>query len=121
MTSTIALAADEHKDLLQLYRHPCDPEVGRRAHIILLLADGYPWDTIAAVLFTSTSTIARWHQRFQAGGVEALAGRPVGRRPWFSGHWAGVVVRWVTEHSPRDFGFLRSRWTCAIAALLLWS
>jgi hypothetical protein len=31
-----------------------------------------------------------------------------------------VVVRWVTEHSPRDFGFRRSRWTCACAAVLLW-
>jgi putative transposase len=121
MSSTIALTADERKTLLQLYRHPGDPEVGRRAHIILLLADGYPWGAIAAVLFTSTSTIARWHRRFLDGGVEALAGRPVGRRPWISWHWAGVVVRWVTERSPRAFGFLRSRWTCAVAALLLWS
>ena len=121
MSCTIALRPDERKTLLHLYRHPGTPEVGRRAHILLLLAEGYAWDTIAAVLFTSPSTIARWQWRFQQGGIEALAGRPGGRRPWFSCHWVGVVARGVTEHSPRAFGFLRSRWTCAVAAVLLWS
>jgi len=121
MSCTIALRPDERKALLRLYRHPGTPEVGRRAHILLLLAEAYAWGTIAAVLFTSPSTIARWQQRFQEGGIQALAGRPSGRRRWFSWHWAGLVVRWVTERSPRDFGFLRSRWTCAVAAVLLWS
>jgi transposase len=121
MSCTITLAAHERKALLDLYRHATDPQVARRAHILLLLDGGYPWGTIAAVLFTSSSTIARWQQRFHEGGVEALAGRPPGRRPWFSWHWAGLVVRWVSERSPRDFGFLRSRWTCAVAALLLGS
>ena len=121
MSCTIALRPDERKALLRLYRHPGTPEVGRRAHILLLLGEAYAWGTIAAVLFTSPSTIARWQQRFQEGGIQALAGRPSGRRRWFSWHWAGLVVRWVTERSPRDFGFLRSRWTCAVAAVLLWS
>ena len=121
MSCTIALAADERKTLLRLYRHPATPDVGHRAHILLLLADGYTWDTIAAVLFTSPSTIARWQQRFGEGGLAALAGQRPGRRPVFSWHWAGVVARWVTERSPRDFGFLRSRWTCAVAVLLLWT
>jgi transposase len=85
----------------------------------LLLAEGYAWSTIAAVLFTSPSTIARWQQRFQAGGVEALTGRWLGRGSRFAGIWVGLVVGWVTQRSPRDFGFLRSRWTCAVVAWLL--
>jgi transposase len=121
MNSTIALSADERKTLLDLYRRGADPEVARRAHLVLLLADGLPWALITAVLFTSPSTIARWQRRFQQGGVEALAGRPAGRRPRFGWLWADVVVGWVSQRSPRDFGFLRSRWTCAVAALLLWS
>ena len=119
MSCTISLSADERKTLLDLYRHGPEPAVTHRAHLLLLLDDGWPWDTIATVLFTSTSTIARWQQRFQQGGVEALAGRPVGRHPCFSWHWAGVAVRWVSQRSPRDFGFLRSRWTCAAVAWLL--
>src|SRR5262245_2049547 len=119
MNSTIALSADERKALLGLYRRGPDPEAGRRAHILLLLGKGYTWDTIAAVLFTSASTIARWQQRFQAGGIAALAGRQPGRRQWFCWRWAGVVAGWVTQRSPREFGFLRSRWTCAAVAWLL--
>jgi transposase len=104
---------------LHLYRRPTDPEVGRRAHILLLLGAGHPWDFIAAVLFTSPSTIGRWRQRFLEGGLEALVGQPPGRRPWSCGHWASLVVHWVTACSPRDFGLLRSRWTCAAVAWLL--
>src|SRR5437879_3938077 len=107
MSSTIVLTADERKALLDLYRHGADPEVTHRAHIVLLLGDGFPWATVAAVLFTSPSTIARWQRRFQEGGLAALSGQAPGRRPVFSWHGAGVVDRWVTERSPRDFGFLR--------------
>jgi transposase len=89
--------------------------------MLLVLAQGYTWDTIAATLFTSPSPIARWQQRFHEGGIEALAGQRPGRRPRFSWHWADVVVRWFTRHSPRDFGFLRSRWTCVTAVVLLWA
>src|SRR5262249_61739550 len=91
MNSTIALSADERKALLGLYRRGPDPEAGRRAHILLLLGKGYTWDTIAAVPFTSASTIARWQQRFQAGGIAALAGRQPGRRQWFCWRGGGGV------------------------------
>ncbi len=121
MSCTIALRPDERKALLRLYRHPGTPEVGRRAHILLLLAEGYAWDTIADLLFTSPSTIARWQRRFREGGIEALAAQRPGRLPRFSWHWAGVVVGWFTQRSPRDFGFVRSRWTCALAVVLLWA
>ena len=89
MSCTITLRADQRKALVRLYRHGADPLVARRAHILLLLADGWPWDTIMAVLFTSPSTIARWQLRFLEGGIEALAGRPLGRRPSLSWQWAG--------------------------------
>ena len=121
MSCTISLAAHERKALLDLYRHGSDPAVSHRAHLLLLLADGFPWATISAVLFTSPSTIARWQQRYQGAGLEALLGRPPGRRPWFCGRWPRLAVGWVTERSPRDFGFLRSRWTCALVTVLLLS
>jgi transposase len=121
MSCTISLAADERKALLHLYRHATRAELSRRAHILLLLDRGLTWDTIAAALFTSPSTITRWQQRFCEGGIEALAGQRPGRRPGFPWHWAGVVADWFTQRSPRDFGFLRSRWTCALAVVLLWA
>jgi len=31
-----------------------------------------------------------------------------------------VVVRWLLHKTPQDFGFFRTRWSCALLALLLW-
>ena len=80
------------------------------------MAEGYHWAAIALVLFTSTSTIARWQARYQQGGLEALLGPRPAWRPRLGAFWAGVVVRWVAEQTPRSFDWLRSRWTCSIAA-----
>ena len=94
MTS-IRLTADDRNTLLGYYRRDPDPQVHLRAHILLLLADGHAWATIAAVLFTSPDTIARWKGRFQSGGVAAVLGRPRGRRRSAAWAWAAVVVLWV--------------------------
>jgi hypothetical protein len=59
MTSILLPPADR-QDLLGHYRRASDPKVRLRAHILLLLADGYPWATFGAVLFCSLSTISRW-------------------------------------------------------------
>ena len=120
MTTSIASLNRQRKALLYLYRRHPEPEVRHRAHLLLLLADGHTWQTIATVLYTSSSTIARWQQRFDDGGLLALAGQRPGRRPCLWSYWAGVAVRWVTQQTPRAFGFLRSRWTCTLVVVLLW-
>jgi putative transposase len=119
MTS-IVLRPEERNTLLDyLRRHP-DPRLRLRAHLILLLADGYPWAVIAAVLYCSSRTIDRWQRRFHQGRVPALLGLPAGAPPRLAARWAALVVGWVTRQTPRAFGFLRSRWCCATLALLLW-
>jgi transposase len=120
MSCSIALAAEDRNALLDTYRRHTDPAVRLRAHIVLLLAQGYCWLAIAAVLFTSPSTIARWQSRYQHGGLEALLGYRPGPRPTLAWRWLQVVVGWVLEQTPRAFGWLRSRWTCStVAAVLL--
>jgi putative transposase len=118
MTS-IRLAGGDRKDLLDHLRTDPDPQVRTRAHILLLLADGHPWATITAVLFVSHATVARWKQRFQAGGTGALFGRPRGRKRSAIHAWAAVVIAWVLARRPADFGFARSRWSCEAAAVAL--
>lgn len=76
---SIALTRGQRNRLLDLYRKQPSPCVRLRAHIILLLADGYAWALICAVLFCSTATVARWKARFEAGGVEALLAEQRGR------------------------------------------
>lgn len=120
MNASITLTPAERNTLLDYYRAPFyDPELRRRAHIILLLADGYTWDTLVAVLYCSTRTIARWKKRFTHNRLDGLLGHPRGPKPRLLARWAALVVRWVTTQTPRAFGFLRSRWCCAVVALLL--
>jgi len=119
MDGSIVLRGNQRNCLLALYRSDPDPVVRLRAHIILLLADGYAWSLIAAVLFCSSATIARWKERFEQQGVQALRQQNRGRNSMLGSRWIAVVVAWVQQHTPRDFGFLRSRWCCATLVLLL--
>lgn len=120
MKFSIQLTADERNALLDHYRADPDPQVRLRAHIILLLAQGLPWATVAAVLFCSSRTIARWKDRFRHSRVAGLFGRPRGAPARRARGWVAVMVGWVTTKTPRAFGFLRSRWCCEVVALLLW-
>jgi transposase len=120
MKDSISLTAAERNTLLDHLRRAPDPDLRLRAHIILLLADGFTWATIAAVLYCSSRTIARWKGRFEAGRADALLGLRRGAPARLAARWAALAVRWVTQMTPRAFGFLRSRWCCEAVALLLW-
>jgi putative transposase len=120
MSSTIALTSDQRNVLLDIYRSDPDPQLRLRAHILLLLAAGYTWAIITAVLFCSSRTVARWKQRFAQGGLEAVLGKPRGRQPRLGAAWVSVVVNWVSQWTPRAFGLWRSRWCCAAVVFLLW-
>ena len=119
MDGSIQLRAEERKVLLQQVCRSTNPERRLRAHLLLLLADGWAWSVIVGVLYTSTSTINRWRQRFLAGGLAAVLQESRPRRSWWTRWWSALVIRWVTMQTPVDFGFLRSRWTCGTVVLLL--
>ena len=114
MRTSISLSAEERNTLLDYYRCPFhEPELRLRAHIILLLADGYTWALVCAVLYCSSRTVARWKDRFDEGRVPALLGLPPGRARRRAAHRAAQVVGWVTHTPPRVFGFFHRRWSCA--------
>jgi transposase len=119
MTCSISLSPDQRATLLDRYRKNPLPEVRFRSHILLLPDDGLPWATVASLLFCSSRTIDRWVKRFAAEGTEGLGGHKPGRPFRFAASWVAVVVGWVTEKAPRDFGFLRSRWCCEAVVLLM--
>jgi transposase len=119
MTPSIVLEPVERRELLDLYRKHTDPEVRFRAHIVLLLADGHSWQEVGSLLYCSSRTIDRWVKRFHHDGIEGLAGRKRGRPFRFTAVWVRLVAAMVTHLSPRQFGSLRSRWTCGLVALAL--
>ena len=112
MDGSIVLGSSQRKRLLEIYRGPGGkelhhPQVRLRAHVILLLSEGHSWSLIAAVLFCSTATIARWKGRFESGGVDALLEERRGRAATLLVGWALVLVGWVKQLTPRDFGYCR--------------
>lgn len=121
MDGSIVLGSSQRKRLLEIYRgkeeHPA--QVRLRAHIVLLLSQGHPWSLIEDVLFCSTATIARWKERFESGGIEALLEEKRGRPAMLLVNWALLLITWVRTLCPRDFGYCRSRWCCATLALVL--
>jgi putative transposase len=90
----------------------------RRALVLLLLADGRSYHEISAAMFASPSLIAAVKRDFAAGGVARVLGHE--HPPCVVASWLMLIVRWLVNHTPRDFGFFRSRWSCALLTLLLW-
>jgi len=115
----LRITARERQALLDQYRHGATTRVRLRAHILLLLAEGYSWAVIASVLFCSTRTIARWKARVETTGVGAVLTPVEPPAPRLGAWWPEVVATWVTTRSPRDFGFWRSRWCCGVIVVLL--
>lgn len=114
MDGSIQLSAEERKALLKAFR---EARVARRAVVLLLLADGWSYRAIAEAVFASPTLVRAVKKDFAAGGVARVLGRE--ERPFTVAYWLIVVVRWLLHFTPRDFGFFRSRWTCAVLALLL--
>lgn len=59
MEEGITLTGTERQELFEVLKHHPRHRVRQRAHILLLLAEGRPWTTIALVLFCGPATIAR--------------------------------------------------------------
>ena len=119
MEGSVSLGPAERERLLEMYRRHPDPAVRQRAHIVSLLADGWSWSQVASVVYCRRRTIARWKERFQGGGVQALEGQRRGRRSPYGGWLISLVATWVTTRFPGDFGLVRSRWTCECLAVLV--
>jgi transposase len=73
-----------------------------RARIILLAADGWRNQDIAAHLHMTPEKVARWRQRFLAGGLAAIAqdARRAGRPRTITAAQERAVVRKTTQETP---------------------
>ena len=118
MDGSIRLTAAERKMLLKAYRSGEDAQRSRRAHVILLLAEGASYDEVRQWLFASNDLISECVRRFRHGGVaELLAGRAASGT--IVPQWLVQIVRWLETKTPEDFGYFRTRWSCDILAEVL--
>jgi putative transposase len=119
MDGSIRLQTTERNALLQGYRMGA-AGVSRRAHIVLLLDDGWTFREIRAVTYSSFQLIARAARLYRSGGVDAvLAG--TGTEVQVPPEWLGRVAGWLSLATPEDFGYFRRRWSCeTLAEVLAW-
>jgi putative transposase len=118
MDGIIRLSRSDRKTAVEYVQRHADHRAARRAHVLLLLADGHATRSIAAVLFCSFDLIAAVRRDYRRGGLPAALGTeppPVRRVPW----WWGRLLVWALEFTPGDFGFRRSRWSCVALAVAL--
>jgi putative transposase len=122
MDGSISLSADQRNVLLRIFRNGCfgdnDVVVSRRAQVILLLANGHGYRDIREFAFASFDFIAECVRRFRSGGIDALCeGRTQREEP----AWLEDLLGWLLDKTPEDFGYIRSRWSCAtLAEVLAW-
>jgi transposase len=110
------LSVEERDEMTRTYRASTSADLVRRCHAVLLSAEGQPIPTIAHLLQVDQSVIHRWLDRFEAGGMAALAAqeRP-GRPPRWDETYEVALVETV-RHDPRWYGLEHSVWTCALLA-----
>lgn len=119
MDGSIALSAKDRKTLAYACQRGPTVRISRRAQIVLLLSSGRTWREVRDVAFASFDLIRDAFSRWKSGGAAAVV--EVVERPTETPSWLGRVVCWLTEKTPRDFGFFRSRWSCeTLAETLAW-
>jgi putative transposase len=114
MDGSIRLSMKERKACLKMYRSAWS---ARRALVLLLLDDERSYRQIGKAAFASPTLIAAVKRDFHAGGLARVIERE--RREVSIAYWLIVVMRWLLQFTPQDFGFFRSRWSCELLALLL--
>ena len=115
MDGDFRLSARERKMCLTTYRAA---RQARRALILLQLDQGRSYREINAATLASPTLISAVKRDWDAGGVTRVLGTEP--RTVVVASWLLVVVRWLLTKTPQDFGFFRTRWSCALLALLLW-
>jgi putative transposase len=118
MDGSIRLSPSGRKALLTVYRSGSGL-ASRRAHVILLAAEGWSLRDLRNALYVSFDFIVRTIRTFQQQGLDAIL--PEEPPPPPVPHWAVHVIDWLTKTTPEDFGYFRRRWSCeTVAEVLAW-
>jgi transposase len=115
MDGHLRLSAQERKTCLRMYRAA---RLARRALVLLLLDQGRSYREIRAATLASPTMIRAVKKAWDDGRAARVLGTE--ERTVVVAAWLLIVVRWLLAKTPQDFGFFRTRWSCALLAMLLW-
>ena len=117
MDGSIRLSKQERNAFLRKYR-TCNDRSSRRAHILLLLDDGYSWRTIRQIAYASNDLIAAAIRELRSSRNEREKDPLPSSKA--TPDWSVALADWLKK-TPRDFGYFRSRWSCeTLAEVLAW-
>src|SRR5215831_21190175 len=103
MDGSIELSAEQRKVLLSAYRCGKDARTARRAHIVLLAAEGWSYREVRAITFASYDLIRECLRSFHQGGTAAVLREDQASRTVIP-RWLFTIQRWLQTKTPQDFG-----------------
>ena len=105
------LQSEEVQQMEAAIHHDRRAEVVQRATAIRMLHLGYKAGEVAEVLLVQRTSISNWWRRWQAGGVEGLANRPISGRPAKGSdeYWQAAEQTLATD--PTELGYPFTVWT----------
>lgn len=108
------------RQLKRTVQKPPDGEHGRRALAILQLWDAEGNVTeVARRLCAARSSVHRWRSLFEQFGQAGLVSQTRGRQDAKASDKLLKALENLCEGSPQDHGYVRSRWSCELLALVL--
>ncbi|MDE9565593.1 IS630 family transposase [Xenorhabdus bovienii] len=109
----------ERRQMKKFIHKTRDKDYARRLMALLMLHEGKTVSAISRTLHCSRSSVNRWINWFTLYGLEGLKSLPSGRpaiwnlAPLFS------LLSFLLQHSPQDFGCLRSRWSIELITRII--
>lgn len=95
----------------QAMKHDKRAEVRHRATALHLLHQGMKPQAVAETLAVSLGSIHKWHARWRAGGLDALANQPKSGAPPKADEAYWQRVEQVVDQEPATFGYAFNVWT----------
>lgn len=104
-------ARERREQLQHVMKTDPDPRVRRRAHALLLVAEGHTQASVARLFHTSAYRIHVWQGRFVRAGREGLADRSRGGRPPKLTAEDRAFVEEALDRGPQAYGLPLFVWT----------
>ncbi len=102
---------ERREQLQHVMKTDADPRVRRRAHALLLVAEGHTQASVARLFHTSAYRVHVWQERFRSAGREGLADRSRGGRPpKLTADDRGFVEE-ALDRGPQAYGLPITVWT----------
>ncbi|HAE8733998.1 TPA: IS630 family transposase [Salmonella enterica subsp. enterica serovar Abortusequi] len=116
----IAAIPDEERQLMRKEAQQThDKNHARRLIAMLMLHQGMTVTDVARLLCAARSSVGRWINWFTLHGVEGLKSFRPGRAPRWPVADILQLLPLLVQRSPKDFGWLRSRWSTELLALVI--